>query len=160
RGRRARPLSGPTGKVGIAARVSSPHGELKGMHGVDSREALLDPAFLRELEALRRRLAIRVRSGAAGEHTARRRGGAAELLEHRPYAAGDDLRRVDWAAYARSGEPVVKVFHAEEDVVVRLVCDASASMRAGEPPKSAMMARLAAAIGYMTLAGSERAQIL
>src|SRR5262245_41387207 len=89
---------------------------------------LLDPAFVRELEALRRRLEVHARSGASGEHVAKRRGGAAEFQEHRAYAPGDDLRRIDWAAYARSGEPVLKLFRAEEDVVSRLVLDASASL--------------------------------
>jgi uncharacterized protein (DUF58 family) len=120
---------------------------------------LLDAAFVRELEALRRRLEIRARSGAAGEHLARRRGGSAEFQEHRPYAPGDDLRRIDWAAYARSGEPVVKLFRAEEDVIVRLVCDTSASLGVGAPPKLDVARRFAAAVGYMALAASERAQV-
>jgi uncharacterized protein (DUF58 family) len=121
--------------------------------------ALLDASFVRELEALRRRMEIRARSGAAGEHLARRRGGSAEFQEHRPYAPGDDLRRIDWAAYARSGEPVLKLFRAEEDVVVRLVCDASASLGYGEPSKLDAARRFAAAVGYMALAASERAQV-
>jgi len=122
--------------------------------------ALLDPGFVRELEALRRRMEVRARSGAAGEHIAKRRGGSAEFHEHRTYAAGDDLRRIDWSAYARSGEPVVKVFRAEEDVVARLLCDTSASLDYGEPAKIEVARRLAAAIGYMTLAESERAQVI
>lgn len=121
---------------------------------------LLDAAFVRELETLRRRLEIRARSGRAGEHLSRRRGGAAEFHEHRPYTAGDDLRRMDWAAYARSGTPVLKVFRAEEDIVVRLLCDSSASMQLGEPDKLSVARRLAAAMGYMALASSERAQLL
>lgn len=127
----------------------------------DERGAtLLDASFVRELEALRRRLLIRARSGASGEHLARRRGGSAEFHEHRPYAVGDDLRRIDWAAYARSGEPVVKIFRSEEDVVARLVVDASASLGHGTPSKLDVARRLAAAIGYMTLASSERAQLV
>jgi uncharacterized protein (DUF58 family) len=122
--------------------------------------SLLDPAFVRELEVLRRKLQQRARSGRAGEHLARRRGGSAEFFEHRPYAAGDDLRRIDWLAYARSGEPVLKVFRTEEDVVARLLCDASASLAFGEPGKLDVARRLAAAIGYMTLADAERAQLL
>lgn len=121
---------------------------------------LLEPDFIRELEVLRRRLEVRARSGAAGEHVARRRGGSAEFHEHRPYAAGDDLRRIDWLAYARSGEPVVKVFRAEEDVVARLLCDTSASLDFGEPNKLQVARRVAAAVGYMTLRGSERAQVI
>jgi uncharacterized protein (DUF58 family) len=121
---------------------------------------LLDPGFARELEALRRRLRVRARSGSSGEHVASRRGGSAEFLEHRPYAPGDDLRRMDWLAFARTGEPVLKLFRAEEDVVVRLVVDASASLDTGTPPKIAVAKRVAAAIGYMALASSERAQVL
>lgn len=121
---------------------------------------LLGPDFVRELEVLRRRLEIRARSGAGGEHLAKRRGGSAEFQEHRAYAPGDDMRRIDWAAYARTGEPVLKLFRAEEDVVARIVCDTSASLGYGEPPKLATAKRLAAAVGYMTLARSERAQII
>ncbi len=120
---------------------------------------LLDPAFARELEALRRRLFVRARSGAGGDRIASRRGSSAEFLEHRPYAPGDDLRRMDWLAFGRTGEPVLKLFRAEEDVVVRLVLDASASLAFGEPSKLSVAKRLAAAVGYMALASSERAQV-
>ena len=122
--------------------------------------SLLEPGFARELEALRRRMRVLARSGGGGDHLARRRGGSAEFLEHRPYAPGDDLRRIDWLAFARTGEPVFKLFRAEEDVVVRLVVDSSASTGAGTPTKLLTAKRFAASIGYMALAESERAQIL
>jgi uncharacterized protein (DUF58 family) len=121
---------------------------------------LLDPAFTRELEALRRRLSVRARSGGGGDRMAGRRGSSAEFLEHRSYAPGDDLRRVDWLAFARTGEPVLKLFRAEEDAVVRLVVDVSASLDSGEPTKLVVAKRLAAAVGYMALASSERAQVV
>ncbi len=132
--------------------------DLRAGNALSSR--LLDPAFVRELEVLRRRLEIRARSGASGEHIARRRGGSAEFQEHRPYSAGDDLRRIDWAAYARTGEPVLKLFRAEEDVIVRVLLDASASLDFGEPSKHECASRIAAAFGYMALAASERAQVV
>ena len=122
--------------------------------------ALLDPAFVRELEALRRRLQVTVQSGASGERAARRRGGSAEFQEHRPYAPGDDLRRVDWSAFARTGEPVLKLFRAEEDTVLRLLVDASASLAFGEPQKFEVARRVAAAIGYLGLANGQRVQVL
>ena len=129
------------------------------MNAPNDASALLDPAFARELEALRRRLRVRARSGDGGEHLARRRGGSAEFLEHRPYAPGDDLRRIDWLAFARTGEPVFKLFRSEEDVVVRLVVDASASLDFGTPSKLLLAKKLAAALGYMALAASERTQV-
>lgn len=122
--------------------------------------ALIDPGFVAELEALRRRMEIRARSGGAGDHLAKRRGGSAEFQDHRPYTAGDDLRRVDWAAYARTGEPVVKLFRTEEDVVVRLLVDSSVSLEHGTPSKFDVARRIAAAVGYMALAGSQRAQVV
>ena len=134
--------------------------------------ALLDPGFARELEALRRRMQVRARSGRGGDHIAKRRGSSAEFLEHRSYAPGDDLRRIDWLAFARTGEPVFKLFRAEEDVIVRLVVDASRSLDAGSsgsppfgslsgaPSKLLVAQKLAAAIGYMALASSERAQVI
>jgi len=126
---------------------------------VTDPRSLLDPAFVRELEALRRRLSLTVQSGGAGDRAARRRGGSAEFQDHRPYAAGDDLRRVDWAAFARTGEPVLKLFRAEEDSVLRLLVDASASLGFGTPPKWSVAQRLAAAIGYLGLANGQRTQV-
>lgn len=122
--------------------------------------SLLDPAFVRELEALRRRLSTTVQSGAAGERASRRRGSSAEFQDHRPYAPGDDLRRVDWAAFARTGEPVLKLFRAEEDSLVRLLLDASGSLAFGTPQKFEVARRVAAAIGYLALANGQRAQVL
>jgi uncharacterized protein (DUF58 family) len=109
---------------------------------------------------MRRMLRVRARSGARGERVGPRRGSSAEFLEHRAYAPGDDPRRIDWPAFARTGGPVLKLFREEEDVVVRLVIDASASLQTGEPPKILVAKRLAAAVGYLALASSERAQVL
>jgi uncharacterized protein (DUF58 family) len=124
-----------------------------------SSEGLLAPDFLRTLEALRRRLEVRARSGQSGEYQGPRRGGSAEFREHRSYETGDDLRRVDWLAYARTGQPVVKLFRSEEDVALRMLIDASASLDYGEPRKLVVAQRLAAAVGYLSLSNSQRAQV-
>lgn len=120
---------------------------------------LLDPGFVRELEVLRRRLVLKARSGELGERSANRRGSSAEFLEHRGYAPGDDLRRIDWLAYARSGQAVTKLYKNDEDTAVRLLLDASASLDFGDPNKFLVARQLAAAVGYMALAGSQRAQL-
>ena len=120
---------------------------------------LLSPEFLRELDMLKRRLEIQARSGELGERAAPRRGGSAEFQEHRPYAPGDDPRRIDWLAFARTGQPVTKLFRAEEDAVVRLVLDASASQGFGSPTKHETAQRLAAAIGALALSSGQRAEI-
>src|SRR5262249_55736566 len=119
-----------------------------------------DPEFMRELEALRRRLDVRARSGAAGERSARRRGGSAEFHEHRAYEPGDDPRRIDWLAFARRGGPGVKLLRSGEAGIVRLLLDASASLGQGDPLKLDVGRRLCAAIGYMALSSSQRAQLM
>jgi len=120
---------------------------------------LLSPEFLSELEILKRRLEIQARSGGAGERVSKVRGGSAEFHEHRPYEPGDDPRRIDWLAFARTGQPVTKLFRAEEDAVVRLVLDASASLDFGKPSKLEVAQRVAAAIGYLGLASGQRAEL-
>jgi uncharacterized protein (DUF58 family) len=122
-------------------------------------EPLLDSEFLRELVVLRRRLVSRARSGGLGDGASPRRGGSAEFQEHRPYAPGDDPRRIDWLAYARSGVPVTKLFRAEEDTVVRVVLDASASLDFGNPTKIETSKRFAAAVSYLTLCAGHRAEL-
>lgn len=122
-------------------------------------EELLGPEFLRELEVLKRRLEVQARSGSAGERAAPRRGGSAEFQEHRAYEPGDDLRRIDWLAFARTGEPVTKLFRAEEDTLVRIVLDASASLDFGTPSKLDTARRIAAAVGYLALASGQRAEL-
>ena len=120
--------------------------------------ALLGPEFLRELDLLKRRLDIQARSGELGERRAPRRGGSAEFQDHRPYAPGDDPRRIDWLAFARTGQPVTKLFRAEEDAIVRLVLDASASLGFGAPSKHETAQRLAAAVGAVALASGQRTE--
>lgn len=121
--------------------------------------SLLDPSLLRELEALRRHLRITARSGLSGAVTASRKGGAVEFEEHRAYDPGDDAARVDWMALARTGQPFLKQFRADEDAVVRVVLDASLSLGFGAPTKLDLATRLAAAIGYLALASGERASV-
>lgn len=119
-------------------------------------DTLLDPAFVRSLEGLRVALRRRVQGTRAGDHRTHRRGLSVEFAEHRPYTPGDDPRRIDWNAYARLGDLVVRLFVAEEDVTVHLLVDSSASMGFGAPSKLHRAQHLAAALGYLALTGSER----
>jgi uncharacterized protein (DUF58 family) len=57
------------------------------------------------------------------------------FVGHRHYAVGEDLRRLDWNAYARSGELHVKVLEEEQRRVVTVLLDTSASMLAGDPER-------------------------
>jgi len=60
---------------------------------------------------------------ASGAHATRRRGLGTDVADLRPYAPGDRLRDVSWAASARSDEPWVVVRHPERAGSVVLVLD-------------------------------------
>ncbi|MBL8738408.1 MAG: DUF58 domain-containing protein [Planctomycetes bacterium] len=74
------------------------------------------------------------------------------FVGHRPYSRGDDLRRLDWSAYARSGELFTKQLEEEERRTAALVFDASASLTVGAPPRRLAALRLAAVVGALSLA--------
>ncbi len=120
---------------------------------------LLSAGELAELDRLRRHLALRTATEGQGSRMSRRRGQSPEFVDHRPYAPGDDLRRLDWNVLARSQQTVIKRYRAEEEAAVRIAVDLSASMATGEPVKLELARRVAAAIGYVALAEGERAQI-
>lgn len=97
-----------------------------------------------------------------GERKSPRRGSSVEFADYRPYEVGDDLRYVDWNAFARLNRLYLKVFMDEEDLCVHLVLDGSASMDfgdGGQPTKFAYAVRLAAALAFIGLANLERVGI-
>jgi uncharacterized protein (DUF58 family) len=124
-----------------------------------SSTPLFDEAFLRKLE----RLAILSRQAMAGklqgERRSTKRGQSVEFADFRPYAPGDDFRRIDWNAYARLERFFIKLFIEEEDLTVHLVVDASRSMDWGEPNKLEYAVKAAGALGYIALAGLDRVTV-
>jgi uncharacterized protein (DUF58 family) len=67
----------------------------------------------------------------AGDYRSAVLGVGTELAQVRPYAPGDDVRRIDWNVTARTAEPHVRVHLAERVHVTWLVLDTSASMLFG-----------------------------
>ena len=59
-----------------------------------------------------------------------RDGGSMEFKQHRGYAPGDDVRRVDWAVYGRTQKLFTRVVEAEHTPELVIAIDRSASMEA------------------------------
>ncbi len=121
---------------------------------------LVDPDFLRRLARLRLLVRRRFAGATGGSRRSTRRGSSVEFADHRPYSPGDDVRRIDWNAYARLEELVLRLYVAEEDLTLYLLVDGSRSLAIGTPPKIHVAKRVAAALGYVALAGSERVSIV
>ncbi len=117
-----------------------------------------DDDFLKKLEYLH----IVSKQAFAGQNRADRltpkRGRGLEFADHRPYAAGDDFRHIDWKAYKRLNRLLLRLFDEERDLPIYLLLDVSRSM--AEPAKFDMARRLAAALCYIGLVHLDKLTIL
>lgn len=68
-------------------------------------------------------------AGSAGTRLGRGAGASLEFMDTRDYVAGDDLRHIDWRAYARTDQLRVRLFREEVAPALDVLVDASASMR-------------------------------
>jgi uncharacterized protein (DUF58 family) len=82
-----------------------------------------------------------------GERRAKEAGQSVEFRDFRPYQHGDELRYVDWRAYARSGRLYTRLYQAERSVAVYLLLDTSSSMALGH--KAAYARTVASLLCYV-----------
>lgn len=94
----------------------------------------------------------------AGGHVSALRGRGMDYAESRIYQAGDDSRNIDWRRTARSGKWHTKVFQAEREHALLLLCDNHATMRFGTRIryKSVAAARVAAWLAWTCVGGGDR----
>ena len=91
----------------------------------------LDPDALVRLCAMPLEARHAMSGSVAGRHRSPHRGSSVEFAEYRKYVQGDDTRRLDWKAYARSDRYYIKEFEADTNLRAYFVLDASGSMAFG-----------------------------
>jgi uncharacterized protein (DUF58 family) len=79
------------------------------------------PAFASRREAELR--IERARLLEVGLRSARGRGGGTDFESLREYQPDDDYRRIDWAATARAGKPITRLYRAERNQTVIILVD-------------------------------------
>ncbi len=115
--------------------------------------AVLAPGFLCKLD----RLHLRVRrslSTRPGNTPMPRgsQGSGIEIERYKVYGAGDDLRHLDWNAYGRLDQLLIKTFRAEREAPLHLFIDVSASMAVpAADNKFAFALGLAAGLAYVSV---------
>lgn len=99
-----------------------------------------------------------VTSTSTGDHSSPFRGQGLEFEEVREYAAGDDIRSIDWRVTARTGSPHTKVFKEERERSVIICVNANTTMRFGTRGtfKSVQAARVAALLGWQANSNCDR----
>ncbi|HVN84089.1 MAG TPA: DUF58 domain-containing protein [Candidatus Binatia bacterium] len=124
--------------------------------------SVFEPTFLRKLD----RLQLRVRHSLATRpgntpmpHGSQPSG--IELANYKSYHPGDDLRYLDWNAYGRLDELLIKTFRAEREAALHVLIDCSASM--GVPAadgKFSFAQALAASLSYVSLRNNDPVRIV
>ncbi len=97
-------------------------------------------AGLRYALGLPRRAPVNLTGAALGH----RAGSSLEFNDYREYEPGDDLRHIDWSAYARSDQLMVKLFREEVTPHLDIAIDGSRSMDLASSRKAEAAVALAA----------------
>jgi len=117
-------------------------------------ERYLRPEVIRQVARLDLRAKFIVEGFLAGLHASPFQGFSVEFSEHRKYAAGDDLKDLDWNVFAKTDKYYIKKFQAETNLTGYLVMDLSGSMGytyRQELTKFDYAICLAAALGYLMI---------
>jgi len=91
----------------------------------------LDPALLARLGPLQVRARKVMEGVLTGLHQSPSYGQSVEFVEHKEYAPGDEIKHIDWRAYAKLDKYYVKRFEMETNLRALLVLDGSGSMAYG-----------------------------
>lgn len=113
----------------------------------------LHPEAIQRISRLDLRARHIVEGFLSGEHRSPYFGQSIEFVQHREYAAGDDLRRVDWKVWAKQDKYYVKQYEEETNLRATLVVDVSAGMQYGSGPlnKYEYASTVAVSLAYLLL---------
>ena len=111
---------------------------------------LNDPEVQRAADAYLLGLPRSPAAGRSGELLARGTGSSLEFQEYREYVPGDDIRHLDWGAYARSDTLMVRLFREEISPKTEILLDASRSMTSGGETKPRVARQLAAVFALLS----------
>jgi uncharacterized protein (DUF58 family) len=116
-------------------------------------------ARIRRLQIRARRL---VRLLFLGEYHSVFRGRGLEFNEVREYVPGDEIRFIDWNVTARMGEPYVKKYVEERELVLYLLVDVSASsgFSSTAATKRDLAAELATLLAFAAAANNDKTGLI
>jgi uncharacterized protein (DUF58 family) len=128
------------------------------------RRQLLDPEVLARLATLKLRVRAITEGVLTGLHKSPHHGQSVEFAEHKEYAPGDDVRRIDWKAYGKFDKYYVKQFEQETNLRAWLVVDGSGSMgyrgKEGRLTKLEYASALAASLAYLLVRQGDAAGLV
>jgi uncharacterized protein (DUF58 family) len=122
----------------------------------------LQPADLRRLGNFQFAAKLIVEGFFHGSHRSPYYDFSSEFADYRPYTPGDEIRAIDWRAFARTDRYFVKLYRKETDMNCYLLVDKSASMGyAGDGGVSKLeyASYLAAALAFLIIRQGDKASL-
>ncbi len=125
----------------------------------------LNPSHLASVKGLQLRARLIVEGVMAGMHRSPHQGFSVEFAQHRQYAAGDDIRHLDWKVFGRTDKLYLKQYQQETSLDLVMLVDVSSSMgftSQSKPPwcKFDYAASLAVAMAYLALQQQDRVGLI
>lgn len=116
-------------------------------------QRFLHPEALNRISRLELRARYVVEGFLSGMHRSPYLGQSIEFAQHREYAHGDDLRRIDWKVWAKHDRYYLKQYEEETNLRCLLLVDVSNSMRYGANPwsKYEYACTMAVSLAYLLL---------
>ncbi len=97
----------------------------------------------------------------SGRHRAVNYGSSAQFKDYMAYQPGDELSKIDWRLYGKSGKLFTKRYDNETDMVIYLMVDMSASMGYGDGvTKDLLAGRIAAALSYLMINQGDKVSLI
>lgn len=118
----------------------------------------IETDFFRQLDRFTFSVRKRVSTVYAGNRPSTRSGHGIDTIGFREYDSSDDLKDIDWKAYARTEKLYVRQFEEEKTLTTHILLDASKSMDYPEKgiSKFEYAAMLAAGYAYMVTRYNDR----
>ena len=98
----------------------------------------------------------------AGQHPSAKKGVSTDFTEHREYAPGDELKRLDWKVLGKTDRYYIKEYREESTLTCNILLDCSASMgyASGQISKFKYSVYLAAVLSYLLNKQQDKAGLM
>lgn len=118
---------------------------------------IVSPTFLNNIELLELRVKDNVAGLFGGTHRSKTFGSSCEFADYKEYLQGDDIKKIDWRAYARFDKLFIKQYLDERQMHTRIYIDTSLSMSYEKKNEYAL--RIAAVLSYLSVKAMDKVSI-
>lgn len=125
---------------------------------MSEKKHTIDVDFFRQLDRFTFMVRKKVSTAYAGSRRSTHSGKGLDTIGYREYNPGDELKSIDWKAYARSEKLYVRQFEEDKSLTTHILLDASKSMdyAGGDTTKFEYATMLAAGFAYLVTKDNDK----